>query len=46
MKPSTYFLISAILMLAALGASAPFAAAASAAVSAVMFAGGLITKFV
>ena len=46
MKPSTYFIVSAILLLTAFGAQAPFAAAASAAVSAVMLAGGIITKLV
>lgn len=46
METCTYFIIAVVLFLIALGATAPVAATATFAVAAVMFCGGLISKFV
>lgn len=46
MEPCTYFILAVILMLISLGATAPAAAMATMAVSAVLMLGGLYTKFV
>ncbi len=45
MEPNTYFIISAVLFLTALGAAAPFASAAALIVAGAMLCGGLFTKF-
>ncbi len=46
METCTYFLIAVVLFLIALGATGTVAASATFAVAAVMFCGGLVSKFV
>lgn len=45
MEPCTYFIIAIILLLTSFGATAPVAASATFAVAAIMFVGGIYTKF-